>query len=116
MNGNNPGTTSPGESRDPAGSRKSSQLVERKTALRGQGICRPKEPRSVLRRQTQRDIYGKDPEIPYVKYEAAVRDLVCSLMERQDRMNEEIFARLVDLEYRVHDLEQADEDPGRGMS
>jgi hypothetical protein len=52
------------------------------------------------------DIYGKDPEIPYVKFEAAVRDLVCSLMERQDRMNEEIFYQINDLRYRVEDLEQ----------
>jgi hypothetical protein len=59
------------------------------------------------RRQTQADVYGKDPEIPYVKYEAGVRDLVCSLMERQDRMNEAIFYRLNDFEYRLCDLEDA---------
>jgi len=81
-------------------------LVERATALRGQSIGRPPEPRSVRRRRTTRDIYDKDPEIPYVKFEAAVRDLVCSLMERQDRMNEEIFYRINDLRYRVEDLEQ----------
>jgi len=54
---------------------------------------------------TERDIYGKDPEIPYVKFEAVARDLVCSLMDRQDRMNEEIFFRLSDLAYRIEDLE-----------
>ena len=37
------------------------------------------------------DIHSKDPEIPYVKFETATRELICSLMERQDRMNEEIF-------------------------
>jgi hypothetical protein len=52
------------------------------------------------------DIYGKDPEIPFVKFEAAARELVCSLMERQDRMNEEIFYRINDLAYRLEDLEQ----------
>ncbi len=72
--------------------------VERVTALRRQ--------KNVLRRQSQYDIYGKDPEIPYVKFEAAARDLVCSLMERQDRMNEEIFYKINDLAYRVEDLEQ----------
>jgi len=80
--------------------------VERATALREQSIARPHEPRSTLRRRTQMDICGKDPEIPYVKFEAAVRDPVCSLMERQDRMNEEIFYRINDLRYRVEDLEQ----------
>ena len=82
------------------------RLVERVTALRGQGIGRPPERKSSHRRRTKMDIYGKDPEIPYVKFEAVARDLVCSLMERQDRMNEEIFYRINDLVYRVEDLEQ----------
>ena len=88
--------------------RKSSapRLVERATALRGWSISRLPEPKSVLRRRTTKDIYGKDPEIPYVKFEAAVRDLVCSLMERQDRMNEAIFNRINDIGYRVEDLEE----------
>jgi len=41
-----------------------------------------------------------------VKFEAAARDIVCSLMERQDRMNEEIFNRMNDLGYRFEDLEE----------
>jgi hypothetical protein len=53
-----------------------------------------------------RDIRAKDSEIPYTKFEAAARDLVCSLMEWQDRMNEEIFYRINNLAYRVEDLEQ----------
>lgn len=79
--------------------------AERETALRGLSIARPKAPKSAVRRQTLRDIYGKDPEIPYVKFEAAFRDLICSLMERQDRMNEEIFYQINDLRYRTEDLE-----------
>jgi hypothetical protein len=82
------------------------RLVERATALRGQSICRLPEPKSVRRRRTQADINGRDPEIPYVKFELVVRDLVCSLMERQDRMNEEIFYRINDLTYRIEDLEE----------
>jgi hypothetical protein len=87
-------------------------LVERVTALRGRAISRQVTARSVLRRQSHEDIYGKDPEIPYVKFEAAARALVCSLMERQDRMNEEIFYRINDLGYRIEDLEQ-DRQEGR---
>ncbi|MFY9799705.1 MAG: hypothetical protein WAK10_00470, partial [Methanoregula sp.] len=82
------------------------RLVERVTALRCQSIARSPEPKSGRRRQTRSDISSRDAEIPYVKFEAATRDLVCSLMERQDRMNEEIFCRINDLEYRVRDLEQ----------
>ncbi|NMB79593.1 MAG: hypothetical protein GYA23_10935 [Methanomicrobiales archaeon] len=81
------------------------QLVERKTALRGASICRPEESKRSRRRRTHLVIYDKDPEVPYEKFEAAHRDLICSLMERQDRMNEEIFAKIVDLEYRVNELE-----------
>ena len=89
-------------------------LIERATALRGQGIGRPPAPKSAVRRQTQGDIFGKDPEIPYVKFEAAARDLVCSLMERQDRMNEEIFYRINDLAYRLDDLEEDRQENGGG--
>ncbi len=89
-------------------------LPKRATALRGQGIGRPPAPKSAVRRQTQGDIFGKDPEIPYVKFEAAARDLVCSLMERQDRMNEEIFYRINDLAYRLDDLEEDRQENGGG--
>ena len=82
------------------------RLVQRATALRGLGIGRPPEPKSSRRRRTLRDIWAKDAEIPYVKFEAAVRDMICSLMERQDRMNEEIFYKINDLDYRLNDLEQ----------
>jgi len=82
------------------------RLAERVTALRGQSIARPPEPKSVRRRRTQMDILAKDAEIPYVKFEILFRDLVCSLMERQNRMNEEIFYRINDLRYRLEDLEE----------
>jgi hypothetical protein len=82
-------------------------LVERVTALRSQSNAgRPPQPKSARRRLSITDIHSKDPEIPYVKFEAATKDLVCSLMERQDRMNEEIFLRINDIAYRLEDLEQ----------
>lgn len=40
-----------------------------------------------------------------MKTEHAIRDLICSLMERQDRMNEELLQRIIDLQYRMDDLE-----------
>ena len=102
----------PGDARTAKRTTTSPPLVERVTALRGQGIASPKKPKSTLRRQTLTDIYGRDAEVPYVKLEAAARALVCSLMERQDRMNEEIFYKLNDLAYRVEDLEQGRADEG----
>jgi hypothetical protein len=79
--------------------------VERRTGLRGLGIgaCRP--PACATRKNTEDELREKDPEIPYVKAEHALRDLICSLMERQDRMNEELLQRIVDLQYRMDDLE-----------
>ena len=103
--GNGANTTVTAGTRTGTGKKPVPILVERVTALRGLSIDRPKEPKSSLRSRTQRAIYGKDPEIPYVKFETVVRDLVCSLMERQDWMNEEIFYKLSDLAYRVEDLE-----------
>jgi hypothetical protein len=96
----------PGEVRTSKRTKTAPPLVERVTALRGRGIAAHKEPKSTLRRQTQADIYNKGAEVPYLKLEAAARDLVCSLMERQDRMNEEIFYKLNDLAFRVGDLEE----------
>ena len=91
------------------------RLVERVTALRGQSIVHPQGPKSIRRLHTRMDIYEKDADIPYVKFEAAVSDLVCSLMERQDRMNEEIFYKINDLSYRIEDLEQARPENGGGQ-
>ncbi|MDO8871573.1 MAG: hypothetical protein Q7V05_02440 [Methanoregula sp.] len=81
------------------------RLVERATALRGLSICSAKDSKSTCRKRTERDLHSPYAEVPYVKTEQAIRALVCSLMERQDRMNEEIFLKLNDLKYRFDDLE-----------
>lgn len=80
--------------------------AERKTGLRGQGIGASRESKSTIRKWTEQDIYSPDPEVAYVKAEVANRDLVCTLMERQDRMNEAIFLKINDLGYRIEDLEE----------
>jgi hypothetical protein len=60
------------------------------------------------------DIYARDAEIPFVKFGSIARILVCSLMERQDRMNEEIFYRINDPGYRLEDLGQDRQKSGVG--
>ena len=82
------------------------RLVERKTELRGLGIGARREPQTTTRRRTERDLAGPNPEVPCRKTEKAIRDLVASLMERQDRMNEEIFLKINDLGYRLNDAEE----------
>jgi hypothetical protein len=79
--------------------------VERATALRGLPISTPRRKKSAVRKQTGQDLRGRDPEVPCLKAGNAVRDLVCPLMERQDRMNEEIFLKINDHGYRPDDLE-----------
>ncbi|MFA4875883.1 MAG: hypothetical protein WC586_00590 [Methanoregula sp.] len=79
--------------------------MQRRSGLRGLSLDAARVPVRGVRKLTEDDLNERDPEIPYVKAEAAFRDLVCSLMERQDRMNEELFKRIVDLQYRVDDLE-----------
>jgi hypothetical protein len=84
----------------------SSRQVERMTGLRGLSIGNRRVAPSTIRARTEGDLRQSDAEIPYLKTEKAIRDLVCSLMERQDRMNEDIFLKLNNLEYRVDDVEQ----------
>jgi len=84
---------------------KTPKLVERHTALRGASISPVRKPQSVTRKNTWDDLNEREPEIPYLKVERANRDLVCSLMERQDRMNEQLFLNINDMQYRLDDLE-----------
>ena len=81
------------------------RLVERRTGLRGQHIGAAPVPSGMIRKHTRALLNERDPEIPYVKFEAVLRDLVCSFMERQDRMNEELLRRMIDLQYRMDDIE-----------
>ena len=93
------------DEQDDGQGRTSPRLVERMTGLRSLNIGYGRVGQSTIRKRTERDLRLPDAEIPYGKTEKAVRDLVCSLMERQDRMNEAIFLKLIDLEYRVDDSE-----------
>jgi hypothetical protein len=68
--------------------------VERKTELRGMSAQPSHEDPAQIRRRTERDLKDADAGIPYAKTEKAVRDLVCSLIERQDRMNINIFLEI----------------------
>jgi len=68
--------------------------VRRKTELEGMSTKPCPEDSAQIRRRTERDLKNPDFGIPYAATEKAVRDLVCSLMERQDRMNADIFLEI----------------------
>jgi len=86
---------------------KAPRLVERKTALRGQAIDRGTRPSRLDRSRTGRELLEHDSDVPYVAAEKAQRDLVCSLIERQDRVTEQLLLMINDLQYRTDDLELA---------
>ena len=84
---------------------KAPKLVERNTALRASAVSPQRTPQSTRRKDTLYDLNEREPEIPYLKAERANRDLVCSLMERQDRMNEQLFLNINDMQYRLDDMD-----------
>jgi hypothetical protein len=96
---------SPESVKPKASKSKTPKLVERHTALRGASISPCRTPQSTRRKNTWNDLNEREPEIPYLKAERANRDLVCSLMERQDRMNEALFLNINDMQYRLDDMD-----------
>jgi hypothetical protein len=93
-------TTGPGEPEDKVLTDKTTVIahpvrnVERKTELQRTSVKLFHEDTCQTRKRTERDLKNPDSEIPYAKTEKAIRDLVCSLMERQDRMNTAIFLEI----------------------
>ena len=47
-----------------------------------------------------------EPAIPYLETERAIRDLVCSIIEWQDRMNEVLLRRIIELENGIRDIKR----------
>ncbi len=70
--------------------------VGRKTTLHSPGIGACREAKNAAWKRAWRDLASPDPEDRFAKTEKAVRDRVCSSMERQERMNGAIFLRLDD--------------------
>jgi len=89
----------------PSAEPKAPRLVERKTGLRGQAIDRGTRPSRLDRHRIEKDLLEHDSDIPYTAAEKAQRDLVCSLVERQDRVTEQLLLMINDLQYRVDELE-----------
>jgi hypothetical protein len=78
--------------------------AERKTGLRGQAIAPGKNPKS-RGKIVSRELMENDSDVPYAAAEKAGRDLICSLIERQDRAMEGMLLLITDMQYRLDDLE-----------
>jgi hypothetical protein len=89
-----------------SGSRKP-KLVELKTGLRGLSIDAIPLPKRSVRSQTEKELLARDSDVQYSDAEKANRNLICSLIERQDRVVEQLLLHINDLQYRVDDLELA---------
>lgn len=83
---------------------KAPRPAERVTALRGQAIAPPRLTPAVCRKIAERELLS-DSDIPYEEFEKALRGIICSFIERQDRAGEALLLRLNDLQYRMDDLE-----------
>jgi hypothetical protein len=59
-----------------------------------------------IRRKTLQDFRMPEPAIPYLETERAIRDLVCSIIEWQDRMNEVLLRRIIELENGIRDIKR----------
>ena len=94
--------------------RSAPKLVERKTGLRGQGIDPVRKPKRSVRSRTERDLLAYDSDIPYAAFEKAIRNLICALIERQDRVTESLLLMINDLQYPVDDLECSVDDLKNG--
>lgn len=104
-----PTGSGPENSQNPETSKKpvkTPRLVDRVTALHSAGIPLPPPKRSSRRKETLVDLHSADPEIPYKKFERSAQDLLCSLMERQDRMNEELFRRIDDCRDEIDEVSE----------
>jgi len=77
--------------------------VKRKTELRN--IAESFTDNSAIRRRTERELRSADPDIPYYSAEEALRSLVCAIMEREDRLYDDLYIRWNDMKHRVGSLE-----------
>ena len=80
--------------------------VFRKTELHGTASpSTPDECRKV-RRRTMQNLKAPGGVVAYIPFEAAFRDFICSLMERQNLKAEETFLHIADLQQRLDALEE----------
>ncbi|MCK9579514.1 MAG: hypothetical protein M0Q92_03565 [Methanoregula sp.] len=84
--------------------RRSAKSVFRKTELLG--IAPPVEPEEIkkVRQRTLKNIRDPDGEVAYRSFEDSFRTFVCSLVERQDRIYDEMLLHAADLQQQIDAL------------
>jgi hypothetical protein len=89
------------------------KTVFRKTELLG--IAPPTGPDEIkkARQRTLKNIRDHDGEVAYRRFEDTFRDFICSLVERQDKIYDEMLLHVADLQQRIDLLEQRLEETRR---
>lgn len=85
-----------------------------KTKLRDLHCAPPRRSQRSIRKETKRDLLTPDPDVPYVEAERALCDLVCALIERQDRVTTALLLKINNLELRLDEVEGGDTLEERG--
>jgi hypothetical protein len=79
--------------------------VFRKTELHGTMPASTPDEGKKTRRRTMQSLKSPGAMVSYQPFETAFRDFICSLMERQDMMGEELLLHIADLQQQIDALE-----------
>jgi len=81
------------------------RTVFRKTELHGTTTGAKPDALKKIRRRTLQSLKSPGAMVSYQPFETAFKDFICSLMERQDRMGEELLLHIADLQQQIDALE-----------
>ena len=79
--------------------------VFRKTELHGTTTASTPDEGKKIRKRTMQSLKSPGATVPYHQFETAFKDFICSLMERQDMMGEELLLHIADLQQQIDALE-----------
>jgi hypothetical protein len=79
--------------------------VFRKTELHGTTTVSTPVEGKKIRRRTIQSLKSPGAAVSYQPFETAFRDFICSLMERQDMMREDLLLHIADLQQQIDALE-----------
>jgi hypothetical protein len=81
------------------------RTVFRKTELHGTTTGAKPDALKKIRRRTLQSLKSPGAMVSYQPFETAFKDFICSLMEHQDKMGEEILLHIADLQQQIDALE-----------
>ena len=81
------------------------RTVFRKTELHGATLGSTPDAGKKTRRRTMQSLESPGVTVSYHTFEVAFKDFICSLMERQDMMGEDLLLHIADLQQQIDALE-----------